>query len=144
MEDICQLYRDNKLPSYSQRDFTLSDGIRKVSSEAWKYTYKYQKNNYNSRTVGILIRTERYFSVTGVKTLIESGEVGTRNSLENILITHNEKAEIVQDEATKISYDRLNHVPFSYEISIINPRKVKKNVIVRLWLGLSSDDEDMR
>ena len=79
-----------------------------------------------------------------MKTLIESREVGTRNSLENILITRNEKADIVQDEVTKISYDRLNHVPFSYEISINNPRKVKKKVIVRLWLGLSSDDKDMR
>ena len=79
-----------------------------------------------------------------MKTLIESREVGTRNSLENILITRNEKADIVQDEVTKISYDRLNHVPFSYEISINNPRKVKKKVIVRLWLGLSSDDKEMR
>ena len=70
--------------------------------------------------------------------------MGTREHQENILITHNEKAEIVQDEDTKISYDRLNHVPFSYRISIKNPRKVKKKVIVRLWLGLSSDDKKMR
>ena len=75
---------------------------------------------------------------------MQGREVGTAKHQENILITHNEKAEIVQDEATKISYDRLNHVPFSYRISIKNPRKVKKKVIVRLWLGLSSDDKDMR
>ena len=37
VEDICQQYRDNKLPSYSKADFTLSDGVRIVGSEAWKY-----------------------------------------------------------------------------------------------------------
>ena len=79
-----------------------------------------------------------------MRTLIRARQAGTRKHLKNILITHNEKADIVQDEATKISYDRLNHIPFSYQISIKNPRRVKKKVIVRLWLGLSSDDKDMR
>ena len=79
-----------------------------------------------------------------MRTLIRARDAGTRKHLENILITHNEKADIVQDEATKINYDRLNHIPFTYQISIENPRKVRKKVIVRLWLGLSSDDKDMR
>ena len=79
-----------------------------------------------------------------MRTLIRARDAGTRKHLENILITHNEKADIVQDEATKINYDRLNHIPFTYQISIKNPRKVRKKVIVRLWLGLSSDDKDMR
>ena len=82
--------------------------------------------------------------MTRLRTLIEGREMGTSQHQENILITHNERADIVQDEVTKISYDRLNHIPFSYQISIENPRNVRKNVIVRLWLGLSSDDKEMR
>ena len=79
-----------------------------------------------------------------MRTLIRARDAGTRKHLENILITHNERANIVQDEATKISYDRLNHVPFRYQISIKNPKKVKKKIIVRLWLGLSPDKKKMR
>ena len=82
--------------------------------------------------------------MTRLRTLIEGREVGTSQHQENILITHNERAEIVQDEVTKISYDRLNHIPFTYQISIENPRNVRKKVIVRLWLGFSSDDKEMK
>ena len=78
-----------------------------------------------------------------MRTLIQGKELGSSEELENILITHNEEAKIVQDDFTTISYGRMNHIPFSYEISIDNPKKIKKKVIVRLWLGLSSNDSDV-
>ena len=59
-----------------------------------------------------------------VGTVIGARQAGTRKHLKNILITHNEKADIVQDEDTKINYDRLNHIPFSYQISIKNPTRL--------------------
>ena len=74
-----------------------------------------------------------------MSTSIPKEELKTEKNLENILVTHNEQTTIMQDESTTISYRRLNHIAFNYQMTINNPRGIKKKVIVRLWLGLSKD-----
>ena len=89
---------------------------------------------------------EKYFdeccSVTKVTTLIPGKDVGTTKGLVNKLITFYEEETVDFGQNGKVTYPRLNHIDFSYQISIENPRKTHKKVIVRLWLGLSTDSED--
>ena len=62
--------------------------------------------------------------------------------LVNKLITFYEEETVDLGQNGKVTHPRLNHIGFSYQISIENPRKTQKKVIVRLWLGLSTDSED--
>ena len=75
--------------------------------------------------------------------MIRGEDIGVTKDVENTLITFNEQ-NTVDAGAMKITYSRLNHIPFTYEISIENHKKTQKKVIVRLWLGLSKDREDIR
>ena len=75
--------------------------------------------------------------------MIRGEDIGVTKDLVNTLITFNEQ-NTVDAGATKITYSRLNHVPFTYQISIENHKKTQKKVIVRLWLGLSKESEDIR
>ena len=75
--------------------------------------------------------------------MIQGEDIGVTKDVENTLITFNEQ-NTVDAGATKITYSRLNHIPFTYEISIENHKKTQKKVIVRLWLGLSTESEDIR
>ena len=68
----------------------------------------------------------------------------TKADLFNVLVTQNEQATILHDAPTAITYQRLNHLPYSYHISLRTPGAVKKKVIVRLWLGLASDVSELR
>ena len=83
-------------------------------------------------------------SIQSVRTVIQRGRVGTNRNLENILITQEERATLTHDEYTRISYKRINHVPYIYKILIDNPQRIEKKVIVRLWLGLSTNLTDPR
>ena len=82
-------------------------------------------------------------SLTKVSTLILGKDIGVEKDLQNTLITFNEQ-DTVNGGNSIVTYSRLNHIPFSYQISIENPRKTQKKVIVRIWLGLSSGSEDIR
>ena len=70
--------------------------------------------------------------------------MGTNQDLENILVTRDNEATIYVDSNNPITYTRLEHIEYNYEITIDNSSKSKKKVIVRLWLGLSSDETDIR
>ena len=85
-------------------------------------------------------------SLTKVSTLIQGRDMGVEKDLLNTLITFKEQATVDGGDSTKVTYSRLNHIPFSYQISIENPRKTQKKVIVRIWLGSSSGSgsEDIR
>ena len=89
-----------------------------------------------------------WFSVTKLRTVIPGDSIGTNQDLENTLLTLNNLATIYADTSyqddTPITFKRLEHIDYNYEIMIDNPRGTRKRVIVRLWLGLSSDVTDIR
>ena len=75
--------------------------------------------------------------VSSIKTIIDEKSLKTENNL----ITHMEEVTIDHGHQTSISYRRLNHVPFKYQINIDNPNQSNKKVLVRIWLGVISDPE---
>ena len=74
--------------------------------------------------------------VSNLKTIVESTQIETDEDLENTLVTHFEEVDIKHSQSSSIKYNRINHIPFRYEILLRNPRKSTKKVIVRIWLGL--------
>ena len=75
--------------------------------------------------------------VISVNTMMENGR-------KDILITHFEEAKIEHDAETPITYYRLNHINYKYQIRIRNPKRVAKKVFIRVWLGILSDENDIR
>ena len=69
---------------------------------------------------------------------IEDAEVNQLTSVweEDVRVEHSSDSSI--------TYDRLNHKDFLYRIVVRNPQNVQKVVIVRLWLGLLRDTNDLR
>ena len=74
--------------------------------------------------------------------MIEREELDTERDLEDILVTMTEETNLSHSDETSVEYERLNHVPFSYRISLANPGALQKKVMVRLWLGLPSAPGD--
>ena len=74
--------------------------------------------------------------VSNLKTVVESWLIGIDEDLENTLFTYFEDVDIKHSQGSSIKYNRINHIPFKYEIQLRNPRKSTKKVIVRIWLGL--------
>ena len=122
MEDLMQQFRDTKLQPYTTEDFKLSDDVREVTTQ-------------------LNLELFSTFSVSSVTTLLT--EVNPAG-LENILFTHMEPHRINLDWETTIEYQRINHVAYKYRIKINNPRGTRNKVMVRLWLGLATDKQDVR
>ena len=122
MEDLMQQFRDTKLQPYTIEDFKLSDDVREVTTQ-------------------LNLELFSTFSVSSVTTLISQDNVGF---VENILVTHTEAHSIYLDSETTIEYQRINHVAYKYRIKINNPRGTRKKVMIRLWLGLATDKQDVR
>ena len=122
MEDLMQQFRDTKLPSYTNEDFKLSDDVREVTTQ-------------------LNLELFSTFSVSSVSTLLTDEDP---TGLENILFTHMEPHRINLDWETTIEYQRINHVAYKYRIKINNPQGSRRKVIVRLWLGLATDKQDVR
>ena len=117
-----QQFRDTKLQPYTIEDFSLADDVREVTTQ-------------------LNLELFSTFSVSSVTTLLSDiNPAGT----ENILFTHMEDHQINLDSHTKIIYQRINHTPYKYRIKINNPRGSRRKVIVRLWLGLATDKQDVR
>ena len=115
-----QQFRDTKLPSYTNEDFKLSDDVREVTTQ-------------------LNLELFSTFSVSSVSTFSSTGGVP-----ENILVTYRGAYQVPLDSETIIEYERINHMPYNYRIKINNPQGSKKKVIVRLWLGLATDKQDVR
>ena len=73
------------------------------------------------------------------KTVIDRTDAGTNVHVENILITFNEIAKFTHSRGSQIRYRRMNHIPYKYEIFVENPSRIRKKVIVRIWLGLGKN-----
>ena len=79
-----------------------------------------------------------------VKTVIADESFPTKLDSTNYLFTFWEKAKIKYATTSNILYKRLNHVDFRYELHVRNPGKVAKKVMFRIWLGLLSDEKDVK
>ena len=55
---------------------------------------------------------------------------------DNILYSRISKENVNYDEKTSINEVHIGHDPFVTKISISNPNKVVKKVILRIWFGL--------
>ena len=117
-----QQFRDTKLQPYTIEDFKLSDDVREVTTQ-------------------LNLELFSTFSVSSVSTLLTDEDP---TGLENILFTHMEPHQVNLDSETTIKYERINHLPYIYRIKINNPQGSRKKVIVRLWLGLATDKQDVR
>ena len=76
--------------------------------------------------------------VQNISTVLES------TGVENQLFTVWEKVTIHHSEDSDITYSRVNHEDFMYKITILNPKQIKDNVIIRLWLGQLKNEDDLR
>merc|ERR1712241_1551217 len=112
-------------PTFYRWHFHCEEFIRKFKE---KKMSPYEKKDFSESDD---------ISVTKVTTLIPGKDVGMTKDLVNKLITFYEEETVDLGQNGKVTYPRLNHIDFSYQISIENPRKTQKKVIVRLWLGLS-------
>ena len=117
-----QQFRDTKLQPYTIEDFSLADDVREVTTQ-------------------LNLELFSTFSVSSVTTLLT--EVNPAG-LENILFTYMADHLINLDSKTTIIYQRINHQRYKYHIKINNPRGSRRKVIVRLWLGLATDKQDVR
>ena len=117
-----QQFRDTKLPSYTNEDFKLSDDVREVTTQ-------------------LNLELFSTFSVSSVTTLLsDTDSAGT----ENILFTYRRSHEVNLDSETKVNYERIDNWPYKYLIKINNPQGSRRKVMVRLWLGLATDKQDVR
>ena len=122
MEDLMQQFRDTKLQPYTIEDFSLADDVREVTTQ-------------------LNLELFSTFSVSSVTTLL----LGINPAgLENILFTYMKPHKIELDSKTTIRYERINHQPYKYRIKINNPQGSRRKVMVRLWLGLATDKQDVR
>ena len=117
-----QQFRDTKKQPYTIEDFSLADDVREVTTQ-------------------LNLELFSTFSVSSVTTLLsDTDSTGT----ENILFTYMADHLINLDSKTTIIYQRINHQRYKYHIKINNPRGSRRKVIVRLWLGLATDKQDVR
>ena len=82
--------------------------------------------------------------VVGIKTVMDKTILHTNENLENVLITYTEKKELKHSASSTISYNRINHKPFQYRITLSNPKKSLRKVIVRIWLGLYDENSPIK
>ena len=66
------------------------------------------------------------------------------NRIKDVLITHWETHRIDHHAGFPITYKRLTHEDFQYKITLRNPRRERRKVCVRLWLGLLETENDIR
>ena len=81
--------------------------------------------------------------VVSVNTVMDKEKAATEKDVKNLLITHWEHKEIRHDQESTISYNRLNHLDFKYQIQIKNKNHEKGKVFIRLWLGIPKDPFDL-
>ena len=117
-----QQFRDTKLQPYTIEDFKLSDDVREVTTQ-------------------LNLELFSTFSVSSVTTLLSDTDSA---GMENILFTYRQTHQVNLDSETKVNYERINNWPYKYRIKINNPRGTRNKVMVRLWLGLSTDKQDVR
>ena len=79
-----------------------------------------------------------------INTVVDNEAAGTRRDLTDILITYEETANIYHSTSSRITYNRLNHIRFKYQMRIQNSRRAQSKVMVRIWLGPLRNQADMK
>ena len=93
--------------------------------------------------------TERDFHISddieviNIKTVVEKTVAETDEDVQNILITFWENSQIKYNIST-IFYKRLNHMEFTYELTVRNPKMIGRNVIFRIFLGILEDETNVK
>ena len=82
--------------------------------------------------------------VVSVNTVMDKNTAATEREIKNLLVTHTETKHIQHDEVSSITYDRLNHLDFKYQIRVKNNNQNRRKVFIRLWLGVLEDQSDLR
>ena len=100
-----------------------------------KHIYRYRESDFE---------LSNGLEIISVKTVIADESFSTKLDTPNYLYTFWEKAKIKYATTSNILYKRLNHVDFRYELHVRNPGKVAKKVMFRIWLGLLSDEKDVK
>ena len=58
----------------------------------------------------------------------------------NNLVTFLEDVTIQMAERSSITYRRINHKNFAFHIKLANPELEKRKVIIRIFLGIKSEE----
>ena len=82
--------------------------------------------------------------VVSVNTVMDKNTAATKKNVKNLLVTHWETKYIQHDAVSSITYDRLNHLDFKYQIQVKNKNQNKRKVFIRLWLGTLKDQSDLK
>ena len=82
--------------------------------------------------------------LTSITTVIDKSFAKTKKHVTNTLFTFWESAKIKYWTKSNIFYKRLNHVKFRYELRVQNPGEVSRKVMFRIWLGVLSDEKDVK
>ena len=86
----------------------------------------------------------RGVEVVSVNTVMDKNTAVTKRDVENLLVTHWERKRLQHDAESSISYNRLNHLDFKYQIRIKNKNHHNRKVFIRVWLGVLEDQTDIR
>lgn len=76
--------------------------------------------------------------VGGISTILTHKEV----TLTNQLVTYMEVKSAKIREEVIVKYNRLNHLPFKSKIKIINQKKSKTKIMVRIFLAALKNEDD--
>ena len=94
--------------------------------------------------------TERDFhisddiEVVNIRTVLKKTVAETDEDVKNILITFWENAQIKYETTSTIFYKRLNHMEFTYELTVRNPKRRGRKVIFRIFLGILADETNVK
>ena len=89
-------------------------------------------------------KLENGVKVQEISTIVDAKDAPeiTNQNLQNTLITFEEVAEIRHHRESRIRYERMNHLPFKYQIKLENSQLAVKKIIIRIFLGLLKEDSD--
>ena len=87
---------------------------------------RYQESDF-SLTNGVELES--------IRTIVDNEAARTSRNLANILITYAETANIAHGTRSRITYNRINHIRYRYQLTISNTRNARSKVMVRIWLG---------
>jgi len=65
---------------------------------------------------------------------VKSVQVNQQRGPKNVLSTFTEIKKMTHKESFTMEYERISHRPFVYTIKLANPRRIRKKVMVRIWL----------
>ena len=125
LEQLLQNFRDRHLPKYTLADFQLSDRLA-IGDVRVKSTLDFS----------FIKPDDMYMVPHGSPDLQDR----VRRGLVDILYSHTKTMNVTYDETTSINEVHMYHHPFVTKISISNPDKVEKKVILRIWFGLEFEN----